>query len=736
MSIFQTPLAMRKNLLSIMTLLFLTTGAIAQTISIQGVLRDENKRAMDDGAYEITFKIYDVAEEGTALWSDTYGSLQITNGVFQANLGENNSISTLPFNETYYVGVKVENNKEMSPRIEMTTFPYAMAVRGETNTFPSTGNIIIEDDNLVLLTGNITFPDNTTLNTADLGGEASSLGNPTEVLIHADNDATGEDGIISFQSGGQANMTILDNGNVGVGTTEPVAKMHIDGEGKQTPAIFLEAASKDITYKEGNNLQIGSYNPEDSSYNETIRIDADGDIGFGTTSPKAKLHINSGTTIPALYLSNGTRDITYPVGDILQFGVYDPTDSTFALNFYLNAAGTAVVTDGSSNLTHVDGRGDLYVGDDLEVDGDIYMTGEIIDAHNNYYALNPSNSSTMNSLTITGGSPTIQHANGAADLYVGSDVEVEGSIYINNFLYDRDDITYYINPNVKSRIEELEITDGTSSITYASGAGDLYVDNELEVDGDIYMAGEIIDEHDNDYRLNPSVNSRLNNLFVDDFYMYGSSTSSWYYMEKPALLNTDADWDLSSQTPSDKRLKNEITIIPNALEKIMQLRGVTYRWNEIALDRFLKPSENFHPGPDATEEEVLSLQKHIRDSVALRIDKVNMGLIAQEVAKVAPEVVNLDNDGYYKVEYDKLIGLLVEAIKEQQGIIEAQSVSIKAQADKIGQIESKNNQLKTEVKSLTEKTEKIGDLNARLTSIEKLLQLSTEEGDGLGQNNE
>ena len=82
---------------------------------------------------------------------------------------------------------------------------------------------------------------------------------------------------------------------------------------------------------------------------------------------------------------------------------------------------------------------------------------------------------------------------------------------------------------------------------------------------------------------------------------------------------------------SDERLKTNIKTIENALDKTLLLRGVNYN------DFRIEP------------------------------DKLRMGLIAQEVELIVPEVVNTDSETSIKsIEYQNLVGLLVEAIKEQQ----------------------------------------------------------------------
>ena len=48
----------------------------------------------------------------------------------------------------------------------------------------------------------------------------------------------------------------------------------------------------------------------------------------------------------------------------------------------------------------------------------------------------------------------------------------------------------------------------------------------------------------------------------------------------------------------------------------------------------------------------------------------HIGLIAQEVEQVLPEVVRTGSDGYKSVSYDEIIGVLIEAVKDQQAQIE------------------------------------------------------------------
>jgi len=92
-------------------------------------------------------------------------------------------------------------------------------------------------------------------------------------------------------------------------------------------------------------------------------------------------------------------------------------------------------------------------------------------------------------------------------------------------------------------------------------------------------------------------------------------------------------------SPSDERYKQNIQTLENALTKLQELRGVSFEWK----------------GQNA---------------------EVQIGLIAQEVEKVWPELVSTDGEGYKSIAYGQLTAILIEAIKEQQQNIEQKSATI------------------------------------------------------------
>ena len=98
---------------------------------------------------------------------------------------------------------------------------------------------------------------------------------------------------------------------------------------------------------------------------------------------------------------------------------------------------------------------------------------------------------------------------------------------------------------------------------------------------------------------------------------------------------------------SDERLKTNIRNIENSMDIINNIRGVRFNWNENML--------NVNPHADLNKNEI--------------------GLIAQELEGIIPEVV--DNSNEYKiVNYEKIVPILIEALKEQNKLINSLNTKI------------------------------------------------------------
>src|SRR5210317_1673013 len=105
----------------------------------------------------------------------------------------------------------------------------------------------------------------------------------------------------------------------------------------------------------------------------------------------------------------------------------------------------------------------------------------------------------------------------------------------------------------------------------------------------------------------------------------------------------DASNDIVAFSSSDRRWKENIKPIDNALNKILKIGGYEFDWKELSEEE--RKTQHGNEGHD-------------------------IGVIAQEVEEVLPEVVTTRENGFKGVKYDKMVALLIEGMKEQQSQIE------------------------------------------------------------------
>ena len=104
--------------------------AIPQTFNINGKLTDTTNSPLS-GTYTFNFSIYSAATGGTHLWTSNAMSVTTdSNGIYNVIL---NSIN-LEFADQYYLGIKVGTDAEMSPRLNLTSSPYAFRAQNVSAT--------------------------------------------------------------------------------------------------------------------------------------------------------------------------------------------------------------------------------------------------------------------------------------------------------------------------------------------------------------------------------------------------------------------------------------------------------------------------------------------------------------------------------------------------------------------------------------------------------------------------
>lgn len=166
--------------------------------------------------------------------------------------------------------------------------------------------------------------------------------------------------------------------------------------------------------------------------------------------------------------------------------------------------------------------------------------------------------------------------------------------------------------------------------------------------GESYTAGSGLDLSSNAFSVEADLRDGITHIGVDagDYIQFTADTQMDFYVNGSNEMRLEADGDLhvdgdviaaSTTVSSDEKLKENIETISNATDVLSQIKGVDFNWKKDG--------------------------------------KKSSGVIAQDVQKVMPhlvkEVKELDsNDSHLAVNYDGLIGLLIESVKELKAEVE------------------------------------------------------------------
>jgi hypothetical protein len=229
---------------------------------------------------------------------------------------------------------------------------------------------------------------------------------------------------------------------------------------------------------------------------------------------------------------------------------------------------------------------------------------------------------------------------------VAKSVYAHGSISTDSFLNTGANATIY------SVTDSSSVATGALVIGGGVGIGKkLYVGSEALITGDITAATLSATKPvftDGNKKLTSSGTVPTNqggtglSSFTNSGVVYASSTSALTTGSGLTYNGTDLTCAGNVTAYSDARLKKNIKIIENALEKVQELNGYTFERIDVEMGR-------------------------------------QTGVIAQEVMHVLPEAVSFTEDGKYTVAYGNMVGLLIESIKE----LNSQVTTLKAELEKL-----------------------------------------------------
>ena len=445
-----------------------------------------------------------------------------------------------------------------------------------------------------------------------------------------ENSTSGSQNIIISQGSG-ANVTIA------AGQTKAV---YSDGAG--SGAAFVDAFSSlnvagvsptELAVLDGITATTAEINILDGVTATTAELN----ILDGVTATTAELNYNDITTLGVVQASktvtaDSSGNVRFSDADVLQFGT---------------SADLQLYHSGSHSHIHDAGTGNLY----LDTNG----TGISLTY----------NSNAENMITATGnGAVTLYHDNAAKLATFSGGVSVTGSVNADGLSLGDGDIANFGNSN------DLQIShNGSDSIIAETGTGNLYIRGSSNIflqkadasetfiataddgavtlyynnaaklatnnsgitvtgtinSGDLRGEAWIIGRDSNDYI---AVDTNKIDFSLDD--------NIDMRLENDGDLHVDGNVIAYSTTISDERLKTDIVKIDGALDKVAQLNGYTFTYTADG--------------------------------------KKSAGVIAQEVQKVLPSAITEstlplkmgddDQTEYMTVQYDQLMGLMIEAIKE------------------------------------------------------------------------
>src|SRR3989344_4743166 len=376
------------------------TLAIPQTFNINGKLTDTTNSPLS-GTYTFNFSIYSNSTGGTHLWTSNAMSVTTdSNGIYSVIL---NSIN-LNFSDQYYLGIQVESDAEMSPRLNLTSSPYAFRAQNVT-----VGGIIFDS--------NVDFGSrNLTTTGTGLFGFLGSLSSRITRLFVTDVEFSGNiNGSGNITTLGRGNFTFTNsyagnsntpglavgnrtNGFIGIGSTgwyddgtyfSPSGTRHFYIRSSvpttyiYSPSILLGGTSGTTVNLRENTISGGNFSITPGSGNTYFARNA-GNVGIGTSSPTGKLDVNGN-----INLSGDNGIITFsPTGSVgtvqsrlnldLIAGYAGYQGATYStIRFY-----TAGSADGKTERMRLTDVGNLGIGttnatQKLDVRGNINASNEV-----------------------------------------------------------------------------------------------------------------------------------------------------------------------------------------------------------------------------------------------------------------------------------------------------------------------------------------------------------------------
>ncbi|MFN3783180.1 MAG: tail fiber domain-containing protein [Spirosomataceae bacterium] len=479
-------------------------------------------------------------------------------------------------------------------------------------------------------------------------------------------------------------MYVAAGGNVGIGVVNPLSRLHIAGGAGDGIRIGnqLDANVGYAQLRTANGTEFptgqgsGVLELRTTANSDAVRIGAGfdsyigvngGNFGIGTTTPSQKLTVTGNALISGL-AGTGSRMVVADAAGVLSTQAI-PTGGTNLYTGDGSLSGARVVTQGTNNLTFAGAGKTIFGSTNASTATTAGRLAAVTNGDLQFTVMNDAASAignsariafrTQGSNTLAGNTATIS----AIQRGTGLQTDLLFGTYDGTVESTRMAITSngFVGIGTTSPTERLTISGGTGAvaINVANSLGSARIAVAAAAfDYGLPAGGDFILQNSANRGLALGTNGDNTRLYIAAAGNVGINTTTPGYTlhVNGSVAGTSAYFNLS-----DARLKTNIQPLANSLEKVKQLKGVTFDWNQTA---------------DASKK---------------LDDKNHIGFVAQEVEKILPQVVNTASDEQKtkSVAYSDIIPVLVEAIKE----LSSKNEALQKQ---VGELE----QLKAEVASI------------------------------------